>query len=342
MREEGGHFRWRALPKMSLPEGYEKQNIEVVVYEADALFDSAEATYAHFHALYRFIWSVRSRYHGFLILHGTDTLSYAACALHFFLLGKSFSAPILLTGAQTPLQRPNSDALINFWGALRVLSDLVVWDEPPPTTKQSIRIPRTAIFFDNTLLDGLYTVKVDGAKPHAMDSPNYPILASFRPSEQKPLRGNAASYELPQPMYQRMAEWLLAPSAPPRVCVLLLFPFMELSFVRRLILHAKPRAVVLLLYGAGTAAQGLAEAITAHKEVLFVGLSQCLYVGDGALRYPTQTALEQAGLVSMHPHTLPFVLTLLPMLLAGSDSVAVCRERLKTIRDFYADLPLLP
>lgn len=62
-------------------------------------------------------------YDGFVVTHGTDTMVYTAAAVSFFLqeLGK----PIVLTGAQVPLEQVASDGRANLINAVRVAgSDL--------------------------------------------------------------------------------------------------------------------------------------------------------------------------------------------------------------------------
>lgn len=64
------------------------------------------------------IYDRMSDYDGFVITHGTDTLSYSAAALSFLLqdLGK----PIVITGAQVPLEDIGSDGRTNLINSFRV------------------------------------------------------------------------------------------------------------------------------------------------------------------------------------------------------------------------------
>jgi L-asparaginase len=47
-------------------------------------------------------------YDGFLILHGTDTMSYTASALSFML--KGLKKPVIFTGSQLPIGDLRTDA----------------------------------------------------------------------------------------------------------------------------------------------------------------------------------------------------------------------------------------
>ena len=51
------------------------------------------------------------KYKGFVILHGTDTMSYTAGMLSFML--KNLGKTVILTGAQRPIQEVRSDGLQN-------------------------------------------------------------------------------------------------------------------------------------------------------------------------------------------------------------------------------------
>lgn len=55
---------------------------------------------------------------GFVILHGTDTLSYTAAALTFMF--ENLNKPVIITGAQLPIFEFRSDGWNNFLGALLI------------------------------------------------------------------------------------------------------------------------------------------------------------------------------------------------------------------------------
>ena len=48
------------------------------------------------------------KYHGFVILHGSDTMAYTASALSF--LFENLSKPVILTGSQLPIGIRRTDA----------------------------------------------------------------------------------------------------------------------------------------------------------------------------------------------------------------------------------------
>lgn len=80
--------------------------------------DSTDLTTAHRIQLAEHIFSQYANYDGFIISHGTDTLSYTASLLYHML--RHIDKPVLLTGAQKPIGVPESDAERNLLDAFRV------------------------------------------------------------------------------------------------------------------------------------------------------------------------------------------------------------------------------
>jgi L-asparaginase len=116
-------------------------------------------------------------YDGFVLLHGTDTMSYTASMLsHIFarVEGVDVSKPIVLTGSQLPLFvgddvdglkiRYRTDALNNILGAITTIAH---------------SINGVSIFFDNILLRGDKAIKIDSGSYSAFVTPSYPLLATY-------------------------------------------------------------------------------------------------------------------------------------------------------------------
>jgi L-asparaginase len=100
--------------------GFEPKLREIVqldVHYVDNL-DSTNMTPEHWDTLAGLIHEKYEDHDGFVITHGTDTMAYTASALSFVLgdLGK----PVIITGAQIPGGRIESDARRNFVNAVRV------------------------------------------------------------------------------------------------------------------------------------------------------------------------------------------------------------------------------
>ncbi len=69
----------------------------------------------------RYIRKVYDDYDGFVITHGTDTMAYAAAMLHYLI--QNSRKPIVLTGAQIPIEKRDTDARENLTDAFRYAAD---------------------------------------------------------------------------------------------------------------------------------------------------------------------------------------------------------------------------
>jgi len=102
----------------SLPEGM--GHIEVIRRELFQM-DSANAQPHHWQELARAIKEANEEMpelQGFVVTHGTDTMTYSAAAISFMI--RDLGKPIVFTGAQIPATVPWSDGPRNILDALRV------------------------------------------------------------------------------------------------------------------------------------------------------------------------------------------------------------------------------
>ena len=128
--------------------------------EIPFVLDSAELNFQHWQELAAIIKNRLDEVDGVVITHGTDTLAYTASALSYML--QNIPIPVILTGAQRPLEELRSDARNNLINAV----ELACAD-----------IPEVCIFFDYKLMRGNRTSKNHINFFDAFHSPNYPLLA---------------------------------------------------------------------------------------------------------------------------------------------------------------------
>ena len=69
----------------------------------------------------RYIHKVYDNYDGFVITHGTDTMAYAAAMFHYLI--QNSRKPIVLTGAQIPIEKRDTDARENLADAFKYAAD---------------------------------------------------------------------------------------------------------------------------------------------------------------------------------------------------------------------------
>lgn len=105
---------------------------------------------------------------GFVILHGTDTMAYTASALSFML--ENLSKPVILTGSQLPIGVLRTDGKENLITSIEIAAA----KHPDGTAV----VPEVCIFFENHLLRGNRTTKINAENFNAFRSYNYPALAT--------------------------------------------------------------------------------------------------------------------------------------------------------------------
>ncbi len=85
--------------------------------------DSSNLTPDLWISIGRAIYQKMRDYDGFVVTHGTDTMVYTSAALSFIL--QELNKPVIVTGAQVPLEEIGSDGRANLINAVRVaISDL--------------------------------------------------------------------------------------------------------------------------------------------------------------------------------------------------------------------------
>jgi L-asparaginase len=129
--------------------------------------DSAQVQPVRWEQLAQTIKSEYSQYEGFVILHGLDTMAYTASALSFML--GNLTVPIVLTGAQRPLNYGRTDAQQNVISSIAIAASRSLGLQPV--------IPEVCVYCHDTLYRGNRVTMRSSSSYRAFDSPNYPPLA---------------------------------------------------------------------------------------------------------------------------------------------------------------------
>ncbi|MEA4973811.1 MAG: asparaginase [Candidatus Metalachnospira sp.] len=103
-------------------------------------------------------------YDGFVICHGTDTMAYTAAALSYLI--QNSPKPIVITGAQKPIDMENTDARINITDSLRFAA--------------SDKAHNVNIVFDGKVIAGTRGKKVRSKSYNAFSSINFPYVAAIQ------------------------------------------------------------------------------------------------------------------------------------------------------------------
>ncbi len=201
-------------------------------------------------------------YDGFVVIMGTDTMSYASSALSYML--ENLAKPVIFTGSQVPFCEVYSDARRNLIGALIFASR---------TTFKEV-----CMFFNDRLLRANRSVKVNSVSLSAFDTPNYPPLARLGAyiEEYEELRFNKS--DPPGPL-------IVHKTLDAKIIVLKLVPGFDDQSITALVRHSKQlKGIILEMYGTGNGPshkKELMDAIKYARErgIVCVGVSQCLHGG---------------------------------------------------------------
>ena len=129
--------------------------------------DSAQVQPVRWEQLAQTIKAEYTQYEGFVILHGLDTMAYTASALSF-MLGNT-TVPIVLTGAQRPLNYGRTDAVQNVISSIVIAAGKSLGIQPI--------IPEVCVYCHDTLYRGNRVTMMSSSSYRAFDSPNYSPLA---------------------------------------------------------------------------------------------------------------------------------------------------------------------
>lgn len=285
---------------------------DVDTYQFTPPIDSSDMSLRRWAQLVRIIADNYDKYDGFVVLHGTDTMSYTASALSFML--ENLTKPVILTGSQLPIGQLRTDGKENLLTSIELASAFGEDGRP--------MVPEVCIYFSGRLLRGNRSTKESADGFNAFNSFNYPHLCEagvefhFKPHYiLKP--------DYTKPMIPHTA-------MDPNVVVFSLFPGIQENVVRHMFDAPELRGIVMRSFGSGNAPQKpwlmrLLKDAT-QRGVTIVNISQCVagFVKMG--RYDTGFQLQDAGVVSGGDSTVESAITKLMFLQAHYKDARVIRN----------------
>ena len=141
-------------------------NVDIDVLTMSPVIDSSNVEPSNWAALAGLIRDNYARYDGFVVLHGTDTMSYTASALSFML--ENLAKPVVFTGSQIPIGVLRTDGRENLITAIEIAG--AQRDGRPV-------VPEVSLYFQNRLFRANRTSKRSAEALNAFCSDNYPPLA---------------------------------------------------------------------------------------------------------------------------------------------------------------------
>ncbi len=248
----------------------------------DVPLDSSNMDPQHWVHLAEIIEKGYHDFDGFVVLHGSDTMSYSASALSFML--EHLAKPVIFTGSQLPIGDLRTDAKENLITSIQIAS---LQREGKPLVQE------VGLYFEYKLYRGNRTTKINAEHFEAFSSFNYPPLVESGVH----LKVNEAA--LFKPEDQAM---IIRTQLEDNIALIKLFPGINEQTLRCMTSSESIKAVVFETFGAGNAPTSpwfialLQELSGAGK--LLINVTQCSGGGVVLGQYETSKRLKDLGIIS--------------------------------------------
>ena len=274
-------FNFSKLLK-SIPE-LKQLDCEIETISFQNPIDSSNMNPANWAEIAFIIESNYLKFDGFVVLHGSDTMSYTASALSFML--ENLSKPVILTGSQLPIGDLRTDAKENLFTAIQIAS---------LREKDKAVVAEVCLYFEYKLYRGNRTTKMNSENFNAFFSPNYPALAE-----------SGVHLNLKPELFlvsDAKKELIVHSALDTNVVIVKMFPGMSETVFCAILEIPNLKGIVLETYGTGNATtedwfiNALAKAI--KKGLHIVNVTQCTSGSVNMGQYETSSALKQIGVIS--------------------------------------------
>ncbi len=224
-----------------------------------------------------------SKFDGFVVLHGSDTMSYTASALSFML--ENLSKPVIFTGSQLPIGDLRTDAKENLITSIQIAA---VQEKGKP------KVQEVCLYFEYKLYRANRTTKINAEHFEAFASLNYPPLAE---SGVHLVFNNSALLKVKVDKMLKVHKEMET-----QILLIKMFPGLHEETLQHLLSWQGLKGVILESFGSGnvTNEPWLTKALSSiiEKNIPVVNVTQCSGGSVAMGLYETSTHLKKIGVIS--------------------------------------------
>ncbi|MCL4118599.1 UNVERIFIED_CONTAM: hypothetical protein GTU68_016094 [Idotea baltica] len=256
---------------------------EIEAISFDKPIDSSNMNPKHWANMAEIIEDNYDLFDGFVVLHGSDTMSYSASALSFML--ENLAKPVIFTGSQLPIGDLRTDAKENLITSIQIAS---LQENNKPVVKE------VGLYFEYKLYRANRTTKINAEHFEAFTSLNYPDLV------ESGVHLKVYHEYLLKP--KKTGKLKVFKNFDENIALVKLFPGISKGVLQSIFETQNLKGIILETYGAGNCTTEdwflnlLKEVI--NKGIHVVNVTQCSGGSVAMGQYETSEQLKKIGVIS--------------------------------------------